>query len=87
MKVKEGILGETLGSKRRAARIPAAILARKIRFSPSRLSALECGHIWLTHHEMSRIIAALNELIIAKQEGEKAALRFGWPPEAGVSAH
>lgn len=82
MAAVENILGETLKSRRRAVGIPAVILARKIRISPSRLSALECGHICLTRQEMGRIMAALDELIVAKQESEKVALQFGWPAPA-----
>jgi transcriptional regulator with XRE-family HTH domain len=84
MPIPDSILGETLKSKRRAARIPAAVLARKTKISTTRLSAIERGYIIVTREEMRSIITALDKLIVAKQEAEKLALQLGWPAEAKV---
>jgi transcriptional regulator with XRE-family HTH domain len=86
MAIPETILGETLQSKRRASRIPAVVLARKTGMSTTRLSGVERGYISVTREEMRRIIAALDELIVAKQESERVALQLGWPAEAEVSS-
>jgi transcriptional regulator with XRE-family HTH domain len=83
--VPDTILGETLKSKRRASGIPAAVLARKICVSTTRLSALERGYITVSSAEMRRIMAALDQLIVAKQEIVRVALEFGWPSEAEVT--
>lgn len=68
-----------LRSKRIAAEIPATLLAVRASVNRSRLSGLECGHIQATEDELTRLRAALEQLIHAKSVIEQAAASVGWP--------
>ncbi len=68
-----------LRRKRVSAEIPAIVLASKARVNRSRLSQVECGYITPTNSELTRLAAALDELIRAKAEIQKTAAAFGWP--------
>ena len=68
-----------------AAGISGSVLCWKSGIPRSRLSYIERGYLPVTREEMQRILAALDELIVAKRESEKAALRFGWPAESEIS--
>jgi predicted transcriptional regulator len=68
-----------LRSKRKAAEIPATLLAARAKVNRSRLSGIERGYVQPTEEELQCLTAALDELIQAKSIIDRAAASVGWP--------
>jgi transcriptional regulator with XRE-family HTH domain len=73
------VTGETLKSKRIAARIAGHILCRKLAIARSRLSDIERGYVTATPEELARLDAVLDDLIRAKSVLRQTAAALGWP--------
>lgn len=65
--------------KRVAAGISGSVLCAKARISRSRLSLIERGYVHPDAEEVSRLDAALDQLIEAKSVSDRVAISMGWP--------
>ncbi len=73
------MIGRQIKRKRTLASIPGALLANRARIHRSRLSEIENGHVQPTQEEVSRISAALKELVQARTRLVEVADEVGWP--------
>jgi predicted transcriptional regulator len=71
--------GMDLKAKRRSAQIPGHILCRKAEITRTKLSEIECGYVIPDELEVSRISAALDDLVQAREKVAAAAKEAGWP--------
>jgi inorganic triphosphatase YgiF len=69
----------TLRNKRVSAGISGHALCAKLDFGRSKLTVIERGYSLADPNELARIDRALDELITAKQEIQRAAAAAGWP--------
>ena len=76
--------GETIRSKRVAARIPGHILCRAADLSRTRLSGIEGGYLTVAPEELAKIAAALDRLIDTKHRLAQIAVALGWPTGVDV---
>ena len=72
--------GPELRQKRMYAGVPGALLCARIGgYDRARLSSIERGYLEPNKAEMSRIDAALDELIEARRRVAEVAAEVGWP--------
>jgi transcriptional regulator with XRE-family HTH domain len=72
----------TIRAKRTAGGIVGKILCNKCGIARSRLSDIERGYVTASAEELSRMDAALDELIQAKSVLDRVAASMGWPTGA-----
>jgi len=73
------ITGAHIKNKRVAACIAGHVLCKKLAIARSRLSDIERGYATVTPEELSRMDAALDELIRSKAAMQETAKATGWP--------
>ena len=71
--------GTQIRAKRNAAGIVGLVLCLRAGIARSRLSDIERGYVTPTDDEISRIDAALEDLVRAKAKVAATAAAEGWP--------
>jgi transcriptional regulator with XRE-family HTH domain len=74
----------TLKAKRTAAGIAGNVLCKKLGIARSRLSDIERGYVTASAAELTRVDAALEDLIRAQFVIKQTAAALGWPISGGM---
>jgi transcriptional regulator with XRE-family HTH domain len=75
------MIATEIRSKRIQAGIPGYVLCLKAGIARTRLSDIERNYVVPSTEELSKLVAALGELILAKRKIEAVAAECGWPGE------
>lgn len=71
--------GPEIRTRRKVAKIAGALLCQKANINRSKLSDIELGYVQATDEELTRLTAALETLISAREKLAAAAKKLGWP--------